>query len=97
MEEFKTVTKEEIVGDLNDKVFEFDESLQCELGFIFSSSTFGYDDTSINIDKICLYHTENDEREYNDEKDDYAETEKEFVKRRFKELANKLNKFAETL
>jgi len=85
-----------LVGRLNDK---YTENVQDNkngvivqdfgwVGFTYQSD--GYND-AIFFNDICLWNSDDDYREYDDEKDDYAETVEEYVTKRYLCLIAKLH------
>ena len=81
--------------ELQEMVQRLNEGLPEELveeGVVyFEFSTTGCCD-SILLNNILLWDSENDEREWDEDIDDYAETIEEYVIRRFQELVGHLEK-----
>ena len=84
------VELQEIVQRLNDLLP--DELL--DEGVTFSVYTCGYAE-SISIGDISLWDSDNDDREWDDDMDDYAQTIEEYVVVKFKHIVALLSKFDE--
>lgn len=76
----------EIVSNLNQEIF---DKLDNEYEYGFSYSTDGYSD-SIMYGETIIWHSEMDDREWIEDKNDYEDFEP-FIKKKFNDFINKLD------
>lgn len=79
----------DVISELNGELFEKFGDTEMDFGY----TTNGYVDV-VTFDDVVLWHSENDDREFDEEKNDWEPFEP-FIKRKFNEWVTKLNKLNE--